>query len=883
MIHDEALRVTVGKVTFKNPFYIASGPTARTPEQLVRAEECGWAGVSIKLTMDPPPYINLLPRYGYFPRQNFLSFTAEKRLDLEGGLHLVRKSRRLVQDEFIILANIAYAGEEGPAGWAEMCRRFEAAGADGIELNMCCPNMSYNVELSSGATAAGPRSGASLGQQTDALQRIVAACKKAVTIPILVKITPEGGRVAQAARACYQAGADACGSSSNLLGMPPINLENPAQSVYHLQKEVSLSCLGGRWLKPLALRCAYETRRLNGPEVRITATGGVENWQDAVEMALCGADLVGVCTATLVHGYDIARPIICGVREYLARHGYTSWRDLRDRLVTEVTTAGSLTVFPGTARISDPRLAAPCKAACPDLVPAQGYVRKIAVGDFAGAYRLITSRQPLPSVCAYICTHPCETACTRGDWDEPIRIRDLKRFVLEYAAREGWQPQVARAAPKNKKVAVVGAGPAGIACAWELCRAGYEVTIFEAAAEPGGMLRYGVPSFRLPRSVLRAEIAALEALGARIKTGRRLGRDLTLEGLLAEFAAVFLGVGAGSSRKLGCPGEDGGGVWSALEFLQSACQGDESSPPVAGRRVAVIGGGFTALDAARVSLRLGAKEVFLLYRRTREEMPAAAEEVSEAEEEGVRVMYLVAPVEVVRQDGRLKAVRMAAHTLGEPDDSGRRRPEPVGEAQFELPCEIVINAVGQRLELAEEGLELERGSALKIDPQTGATTRRRVFAGGDAVTGPATVIAAVAGGRRAAVSIDKLLCQDPAESFLSYDKPPTCVSKEKVLERQGNLRKQSRIPLELLPPRERARAFEPYLPLLTEQQAMAEVSRCLACGCGEGCELCRRICTSFAVTLVGPDTLAIDAEKCVACGMCFYRCPNRNIEMARAE
>ena len=874
-IRDPRLAVTIAGVTFRNPFFLSSGPTTASADQLERASQLGWSGASIKLAFDPPPYINREPRYQYYDPLAYLSFTAEKRLDLEQAIALVRESLTRVDQDFVIMANYSYTGEKGVEGWVHMAREFEAAGSHILELNMGCPNMSFNVALTGEAHEDGPVSGASLGMVPHLVHEIVNATVAAVSIPCFVKLSPEGAKLGESAKAAYDAGAVAVGSNANRLAIPPIDIWNPKQAIYHLQKEVSLSCMSGPWAKPLALRDVYEIRKRNGPKVRTTATGGVETWQDAVEMAFLGADLVGICTGVLVHGYDMVVPLVEGVVRYLDRMGYPDWESLRDLLVEEITSADRLTLYPGHAAIKQTQLAAPCKAACPDQVPAQAYVRSVADGDFEEAYRLITARNPLQSVCAYVCAHPCEKACTRGDLDQPIRIRDIKRFVLEYGASQGWKPEVDRLPKTGKQVAVVGSGPAGIACAWDVARVGHSVTVFEAQKQPGGMLRYGVPSFRLPAAVLETEIEALKAIAVKIKCNQRLGKDFTVSSLKEQgFLAVALTIGAQAGGKLDVPGEGARGVISAIDFLGDFRRGRKVA---LGDRVAVIGGGFTAVDAARTALRLGAKEVFLSYRRTRDEMPAVPEEVFEAEEEGVRVIYLVAPLEILKKRNRVAGLKMRIHTLGEPDASGRRRPEAVAEADFTLPCDMVINAIGQRVE-GVEGIAINDDGALTCDPKTGATSVPGVFVAGDAATGPDTIIAAVASGRRAAVSIDHMLSGEPA---LQYDPELVEVDKARVLARMPGLSLQSRALIELRPAAQRRLDFEPYTPALTEAQAVAEAKRCLSCGCGMGCGVCFRICSHFAVQRPGLDHFEIDKEKCVACGMCFRRCPNQNIEMVR--
>ena len=879
---DSRLAVTIAGLTFKNPFFLASGPTTHSADQIARGCELGWAGASIKLTFDPPPYINRVPRYGYFegPGQGFLSFTAEKRLAFEQGLQLVRDSLPRVSKDFVIMANYSYAGEEGGVeGWVNMAKGFAQAGAHVLEVNLGCPNMSFNRQLTGDLDPNGPKSGASVGMVPELTYEIVKATVEAVSLPVFVKLTPEGGQLGSVSKAAYAAGAVAVGSNANRLAIPPIDIWNPKQSVYHLQEEVSMSCMSGPWVKPLALRDIFEIRKRNGRGVRAIATGGCESWQDAVEMAYFGADLIGICTAVLAHGFGIIEPILEGVVKYLDRMGYESWEAMRDLLVEEVKSAPALTLYPGHARVKDQQLSAPCKAACPNQVPAQAYVESVARQDFAEAYRLITAKNPLQSVCGYICAHPCETNCTRGDVDEPLRIRDLKRFVLEYGAAQGWTPEVDRLPKSGKKVAVIGAGPAGLAAAWDLARAGHAVTVFEAQKEPGGMLRYGLPSFRLPAAVLDAEIAALKGLGVKIKCNKRLGKDCTLVGLKEEgYDAIFLGLGCQAGRTLGCPGEEAKGVVSAVDFLGNFRRGKKTE--VAGT-VAVIGGGFTAVDTARTALRLGAKQVYLCYRRTRDEMPAVPEEVYEAEEEGVRVIYLIAPLEVLKKRNRVTGIKMRLHTLGEPDDSGRRRPDPVTETEFTLPCDLVINALGQEVETEIEGIARERDGSLTCDPDTGATALDGVFVGGDAATGADTVIAAIASGRKAAASIDRMLTN--GKPFLQYDPILTEVSKDRVLARNTILRREGRVPLEMRPAAARKLDFDTYTPALTEEEAVQEASRCLNCGCGVGCGLCFQICTHFAVERDGLDRFQMDEDKCLACGMCFRRCPNQNIEMVRLE
>ena len=357
---DVYLPVKVGGLTFKNPFYVGSGPTAKSVEQLVRAEECGWAGASVKLTFDPQPYVNLPPRYGWFKDRGFLSFSAETRLTYEQGLRLIEEGRRKTRD-FVLMCNITYIGDKpGVQGWVDMAKRFESAGAHAIELNMCCPNMSFNVHLS-GKSDTSHQTGASLGQNAEALSLIVKEVKAGGKVPVFVKLTPEGGRVGQVAKACFDAGADAVGGTANRLGIPPIDIYNPRKSVYALQGEPSMSCMCGPWLRPLAFRDVYEIRKLAGPNGVVTATGGIMELEDVVTAAMCGGDLMCICTGTLLKGFEFLPPLMAQLKQYMLKMGYKTFRDMRDIVVDAITPATSLTIIPGWAQKKAPK--EPCKIA----------------------------------------------------------------------------------------------------------------------------------------------------------------------------------------------------------------------------------------------------------------------------------------------------------------------------------------------------------------------------------------------------------------------------------------------------------------------------------------------------------------------------------------
>ena len=410
-----------------------------------------------------------------------------------------------------------------------------------------------------------------------------------------------------------------------------------------------------------------------------------------------------------------------------------------------------------------------CVGACPVSVKIPQFISEVAAGNFTRAAEIIAEDSSLPAVCGRVCPQEtqCEGSCILGIKGEPVAIGKLERFVADWSRENGGVKPVV--APANgHKVAVIGSGPAGLACASDLAKLGYEVTVFEALHRPGGVLEYGIPEFRLPKDkVVAAEIASVKALGVKIETNVIAGRTVTIDSLLDEegFAAVFVGSGAGLPRFMNIPGEHYNGVFSANEFLtrnnlMKAYRDDYDTPIHAGKKVVVVGGGNVAMDAARTALRLGA-ETTIVYRRTEKELPARAEEVHHAKEEGIQFAMLTNPVEVIGDEkGWVKAVKCIRMELGEPDESGRRSPVEVPGSEFEIETDTVIMSLGTSpnplIAKTTAGLETNRRGCLVAD-ENGATTRPGVFAGGDTVTGAATVILAMGAGRKAAEAIHEYI------------------------------------------------------------------------------------------------------------------------------
>lgn len=413
-----------------------------------------------------------------------------------------------------------------------------------------------------------------------------------------------------------------------------------------------------------------------------------------------------------------------------------------------------------------------CVQACPVSVKIPEFIAKVAAVDIAGAAAIIAEDSSLPAVCGRVCPQEsqCEGSCILGVKGEPVAIGKLERFVADYSATTDTNPVEVPAAPTpgRAKVAIIGSGPAGLACASDLAKKGYDVTIFEALHKAGGVLEYGIPEFRLPKdTVLKREIDAVKALGVKIETDVIVGRTVTIDQLMDKegFKAVFVGTGAGLPKFMGIPGENLNGVFSANEFLtrnnlMKAFREDYLTPIHAGRKCCVVGGGNVAMDAARTALRLGA-DTTIVYRRTENELPARKEEVHHAKEEGIDFQMLTNPVEILGDEkGWVRAIKCIRMELGEPDASGRRSPVPIPGSEFEIPTETVIMALGTApnplIVNTTKGLQATRRGGLEADAE-GRTTREGIFAGGDAVTGAATVILAMGAGRKAAAAIDEYL------------------------------------------------------------------------------------------------------------------------------
>ena len=526
----------------------------------------------------------------------------------------------------------------------------------------------------------------------------------------------------------------------------------------------------------------------------------------------------------------------------------------------------------------------PCVLKCPASVNAQGYIQAIARGDDKEAVRILKERLPIPASIGRVCPHPCEGGCRRQMVEEAISISYLKYFAADRViAAGGYLP--AKAAATGKRVGIIGGGPGGLTAAYYLSLKGHRVTIVDAMPQMGGMLRYGIPEYRLPKKVLDEEIAEIASLGVEMKNNYRIGVDASFEEFKSKYDAVVLAIGAWESMPVGCPGEELEGVMGGIDFLQRVALGEK---PDIGDKVAVVGGGNTAMDACRTAVRLGAKEVYVVYRRTEKEMPAEQIEIDESREEGVIYKFLTNPAEIIGENGKVKEIKLQVMELGEPDESGRRRPVPV-PGKFEvLPVTCVIAAIGQKANVAGfESVELNRKGIIAADETSYRTSVEGVFAVGDATNkGASIAIEAIGEARRCAKVVDLYL----NGVDVPYHKTYLSV-KDVSPEYFEDYIKLPRTKMNVRPPEERKHDFQEINLGFTEAQARAEAARCLDCGCHdfEECKLIRcanlyelkpeRIARIKGTGKVHPSykekrlvAIERDQGKCILCGQCVRIC-----------
>ena len=522
---------------------------------------------------------------------------------------------------------------------------------------------------------------------------------------------------------------------------------------------------------------------------------------------------------------------------------------------------------------------APCQLNCPARTDCQGYVGLIANGEYDSAIRLIKNKISLPASIGRVCPHPCESACRRKNVDEAISIAQLKAFAADVDLNgEKYIPE--KSAPTGKRIAIIGGGPAGLTAAYKLAIMGHEVAIYDMMEKMGGMLRYGIPQYRLPKEILDKEISIIEGLGVKMNNGFKLGREISIEGLKSVYDAVIVAVGAWQSSSMRTPGEELDGVYGGIDFLRSVILGE---PVEIGESVAICGGGNTAMDACRTAVRLGAKNVYVVYRRTRNEMPAEKIEIDEAEEEGVQYKFLTNPISFNGENGKVKSITLQVMELGEPDESGRRSPVPVEGKTEEIEVDSVIMAIGQKL-VKEDVAELEltdRGN-IKADIDTFETNIDGVFAIGDATNrGASIAIEAIGEANRCSVAVDAYLKGEEIDTRVPY------ISRrdEEMIDYSSKEKCERKRP-KVLDAEYRRNNFDEVCLGYTEEEAQAEASRCLECGCKEyfKCKLLN-VAQRYDInparfkgempqkyTANSNEFIERNSAKCILCGLCVRSC-----------
>jgi len=468
-----------------------------------------------------------------------------------------------------------------------------------------------------------------------------------------------------------------------------------------------------------------------------------------------------------------------------------------------------------------------CQHSCPISQDVPSYIGYLAQGKFEEAVKIVLKENPLPLICGRVCDAPCEQKCAAGEWDDPIAIRALKRFLADYEMKHGVEPDQKPKPEREECIAVVGSGPGGLTCAYYLALEGYKVTIFESLPVAGGMLAIGIPEFRLPKDILEYEINRIKKLGVEIKTNSTIGKDIPLEKLKEDYKAVFIAIGAHKGLKMRIPNEDAEGVLDAVEFLQDYNLGKDVK---IGDKVIVVGGGNSAIDAARVAKRLG-KDTSILYRRTKVEMPAIKSEIEEALLEGIDIQFLAAPVNVLSNNGKIEGIECIRMRLSDMDESGRRRPVPIEGSEFEIDVDTLILAISQEPDVSllagENGLKVSSWSTLEVNPETLVTNVEGIFAGGDVVSGPNTVTGAMSHGKIAAQMINKYVCGEKLERKYEVTRPAARVEAVELSEEEAQSLKRPEMPA--IPIDQRTASFKEVELGFGEAAAIAEAKRCLRC------------------------------------------------------
>lgn len=858
------LSVDIAGVSFKNSVWVSSSEVTEDFNKMKRAIDMGAGAVvaksytanpAVRKQTDLAKYVFLgydrRPVYGKKIPKFYTNYCRSGigRLEVseDDWLEELSKTQKYAA-KFDAQVIGSVFGETDVSDMIRLAKGIEQTGVPMLELDLGCPQPE-EMEIQGGLLKASQ-------EYIDVTRAVV----KNVSIPVFIKLSPQQADLVATAKAVREAGAAGVTCHNRFLGFC-IDIDNARPYIW------GWAGVGGPWMLPIALRWVSKIY-IDNPGLPILGSSGVYDHEDVVQYHMAGATAIEFCSTVMVKGYSVIREIVEGLNGFLDAKGYKSVRDIIGTATRASHSYAEMYTLPeyqqrssidqakcihcgscleicwyGGIERQEETSAAPCQQACPAGVDVPRYVRLTAEGKFEEALAVVREKIPFPSVCGSACFHPCETKCIRGQLDDPIAIMAIKRFI---AQRDGqlWRKKAKVAKPTGKRVAVVGSGPAGLTAAYYLAKLGHRVTVFEALPVVGGMMRVAIPDYRLPRELLEQEIEEIRSVGVEIKTNTKVD---SLDAISDQgYEAIFLAVGAGNSLQLGIEAEDSRGVLQCLPFLREVKLGKKVS---LGDRVAVIGGGNAAIDASRTALRLGAKEVTIVYRRSRAEMPASDEEIEGALTEGVNIQFLSTPTKIIRNNGRLKleCIRMK---LGRLDASGRRQSQPLKGTEFNIDADTVIMAIGETPDIPSQfALKQADDNRIWVHPDTLATSQEGVFAGGDAVSGPASIIEAIAVGRKAASSIDSYL---DGNGVIEEVLAP--LEKEEVLPLDpSQLIEGRRIPqMPPLPLPKRLTSFAEIETGYTAETVIREAKRCLKCDHNpiytvdetkcKGCYNCQVIC-----------------------------------------
>ncbi len=802
----------------KSPVIAGSAGITETVERMKKAEDNGAGAVVMKSLFEdeisrtsPTPRFKLI-RYCEGLKDNeskdgFSLYSYEQGSEWGLQRYAEEVSRAKKELDIPIVASINCISKEG---WVSYAKRLEKAGADALEINLSCPHGSIIFR------------GKEVEENILSTVRLV---RENVSLPIIAKISSQLTSPVQIVKEIESLGVNGITLFNRLTGID-IGIEEERPIMHQ-----GYAGYGGSWAIHQSLRWISEI--FPQLKIDISGSGGVSRGEDIIKYLLAGATTVQTVTAILLNGYGVIEEFVGGLKEYMDRKSYQRIEDFRGKLSSRIK--GTYQIKRDhylRAEIND-NLAPPCQAGCPAGIDIQGYVALISQGKFGEAFDLIREKVPFPLVLSRICPRPCEEKCIRGKVDEPVAINALKRFVVDWQMEKGVESNLSVPNPllptdnSQLKVAIIGAGPAGLTCAYELAKLGYKVAVFESSSKAGGMLVLGIPGYRLPKGLVEKEIKEIEEQGVEIKLNTTIGKDLTLGGLKEMgYKAIFIATGAHKSKRLNIPGENLLGVMDGLSFLKRVNLDKQvevgKRVAIIGKRVAIIGGGNTAVDAARSSIRLGAKEVYLIYRRTKEQMPAIPKEIERAEEEGVKILYLTLPTEITGKNGRVNGLKCVPLVLDEIDAEGRRKPLPISASEFLLKIDTLIVAMGQSPDLSfldeERELRIGEDNSIVVNPITYTTSQPGIFAAGDVVKGSSSVIEAIAAGKRVAISMHRYLQGESLREDHQIDE--VIVSANKVLKEKGFVEQKKRVEISTLPIERRRSTLREIERVLEEKEVI---------------------------------------------------------------